>query len=112
MIHAAALKHVLICEQNPAEAVRTNILERKTSWIWLSVLKLKNDYYKHGQGGKPSSTMGASKYIAEKLTLTEIRQARQNTPAYDLGCTGKPWLRYPNMHKSIAKKIVYGFPTR
>ena len=70
VIHAAALKHVLICEQNPTEAVKTNIIgtqnlvdlakraEVKTM-ITISTDKAVN----------PSSTMGASKYIAEKLTL-------------------------------------------
>jgi len=70
VIHAAALKHVLICEQNPTEAVKTNILGTQNvvdlakaagAKVMLSVSTDK--------AVAPTSTMGASKYVAEKLTI-------------------------------------------
>lgn len=70
VIHAAALKHVLICEQNPIEAVKTNILGTqnivdlaKQNGVEV-VLTISTD-----KAVAPTSTMGATKYIAEKLTI-------------------------------------------
>lgn len=70
VIHAAALKHVLISEQNPTEAVKTNILGTQNvvdlarSAAVGSVLMISTD-----KAVNPTSTMGATKYVAEKLTL-------------------------------------------
>ena len=70
VVHAAALKHVLICEQNPIEAVKTNILGTQ------NVVDLAKDagvqmmlMVSTDKAVSPTSTMGASKYVAEKLTL-------------------------------------------
>lgn len=70
VFHAAAMKHIDICEQNPFDAVKTNvigtsnileasIIENVSKFIFISTDKATN----------PSSTLGASKLLAEKLTL-------------------------------------------
>jgi len=70
VFHAAALKHIDICEQNPFDAVKTNvigtsnllevsILEGISKFIFISTDKATN----------PSSTLGASKLLAERLTI-------------------------------------------
>ena len=70
VIHAAALKHVLISEQNPTEAVKTNILGTqnvvdiaKAHGVKV-VLSISTD-----KAVNPTSMMGASKYVAEKLVI-------------------------------------------
>ena len=70
VFHAAAMKHIDICEQNPFDAVRTNVIgtsnilevsliENISKFILISTDKAAN----------PSSTLGASKLLAERLTL-------------------------------------------
>ena len=70
VFHAAAMKHVDICEENPFDAVKTNvigtsniletsIIENVSKVIFISTDKATN----------PSSTLGASKLLAERLTL-------------------------------------------
>ena len=70
VFHAAAMKHIDICEQNPFDAVKTNvigtsnileasIIENVSKVIFISTDKATN----------PSSTLGASKLLAERLTL-------------------------------------------
>jgi len=70
VFHAAAMKHIDICEQNPFDAVKTNvlgtsnmleiaILEGVSKFIFISTDKATN----------PSSTLGASKLLAERLTI-------------------------------------------
>jgi UDP-N-acetylglucosamine 4,6-dehydratase/5-epimerase len=70
VFHAAAMKHVDICEQNPFDAVKTNvigtanvleasILENISKFILISTDKATT----------PTSTLGASKLLAERLTL-------------------------------------------
>ncbi len=70
VFHTAALKHVPICEYNPFEAVRTNVigtqnliesalLEDVDRFIFISTDKAVN----------PTSTMGASKLLCEKLVV-------------------------------------------
>ena len=70
VIHAAAMKHVQISEENPAEVVKTNILGTQ------NVIDLANENsvdvlmtVSTDKAVSPSSIMGASKFIAEKLTI-------------------------------------------
>ena len=70
VFHAAAMKHLDICEQNPFDAVKSNVLgtsnileaslmEDISKFVLISTDKATN----------PSSTLGASKLLAERLTL-------------------------------------------
>jgi len=70
VFHAAAMKHIDICEQNPFDAVKTNVIgtsnvleasliEDVSKFILISTDKATN----------PTSTLGASKLLAERLTL-------------------------------------------
>ncbi len=71
VFHAAALKHVPLCEYNPFEAVYTNVIgtqnlvevardEKVKKVIAISTDKAVN----------PINTMGATKLLSEKLVLT------------------------------------------
>lgn len=71
VFHAAALKHVPLCESNPFEAVKTNVLGTKNlieacideqikKCITISTDKAVN----------PINVLGASKLLAERLTVS------------------------------------------
>ena len=70
VFHAAALKHVPLCEYNPFEAVHTNVigtqnlLESARSENIKKVISISTDKAVH-----PVNTMGATKLLAEKLVL-------------------------------------------
>ena len=70
VFHAAALKHVPLCEYNPFEAAKTNVLGTQNAiecaldndierFIMISTDKAVN----------PTNVMGATKLLAERLTL-------------------------------------------
>lgn len=70
VFHAAAMKHVDLCEENPFDAVKTNVigtsnvleaclLEDVSKFVFISTDKSTN----------PSSTLGASKLLGERLTI-------------------------------------------
>ncbi len=70
VFHAAAMKHIDICEENPFDAIKTNVIgtsnmleasisEGISKFIFISTDKATN----------PTTTLGASKLLAERLTL-------------------------------------------
>ncbi|WP_034680853.1 SDR family NAD(P)-dependent oxidoreductase [Caldalkalibacillus mannanilyticus] len=68
VFHAAALKQVPICEENPYEAIRTNIVG--CQHIIQAAIKNNVDTVINVSTDKavnPTNTMGATKLIAEKL---------------------------------------------
>ena len=68
IFHTAALKHVMACEYNPFEAVKTNILGIKNvidAAIANNVEKII--FTSSDKAVNPSNTMGATKLLAERL---------------------------------------------
>lgn len=68
--HAAALKHVPLCEYNPFEAIKTNVLGTKNvieAAIRTDVEKVIN--ISTDKAVNPTNTMGATKLLAEKLII-------------------------------------------
>lgn len=76
VLHAAALKHVPLSEQNPLEAININVGGTKT------IIDLATEYevdsftlVSTDKAVKPSNIMGATKRIAEMLTLAAATQS-------------------------------------
>ncbi len=69
VFHAAALKHVVLNEYNPFEAIKTNVLG--TENVCLASIKQKVKKFINISTDKasiPTSTMGASKLLGERIT--------------------------------------------
>ena len=70
VFHAAALKHVDICEYNPFEAMKTNELGTQnviTAALQSNVKKLIT--ISTDKAVDPTTTLGATKLLAEKMTI-------------------------------------------
>lgn len=70
VFHAAALKHVALNEYNPFESVKTNVVGTQN----MLEAALKNNVSNFvnistDKAANPTSTMGASKLLAERLTV-------------------------------------------
>jgi len=68
IFHTAALKHVMACEYNPFEAVKTNVIGTQN----IIDVSIDNNVSKiiftsSDKAVNPSNTMGATKLLAEKL---------------------------------------------
>lgn len=71
VFHAAALKHVPLCEFNPSDAIKTNVigtqnvLDAAYNQNVQKVICISTD-----KAVNPLNVMGATKLLAEKLTIT------------------------------------------
>ncbi len=68
--HTAAMKHVVVCEEIPIECVRTNVLGTQNVVdlaLKYKVPKLIN--VSTDKSASPVNTMGAAKFIAERIVL-------------------------------------------
>jgi UDP-N-acetylglucosamine 4,6-dehydratase/5-epimerase len=70
VIHAAAMKHVDICEYNPQEAIATNVLGTEN----IVNASIKNNIQKFvfistDKAVSPNTIMGTSKLMAEKIVI-------------------------------------------
>ncbi|RZD48939.1 MAG: hypothetical protein CXT78_00030 [Thaumarchaeota archaeon] len=89
VFHAAAMKHVDICEDNPFDAVKTNVIG--TSNIIESCISAEVSKFiliSTDKATLPSTTLGASKLLAERLTI--------NANSYD------------NFNKTIFASVRFG----
>ena len=86
ILHAAALKHVPLSEVNPIEALRTNV--GGTQNILRLAKKHKAESFTLISTDKavmPSNIMGASKRVAEMLTMSETRDNNLSACAVRFG---------------------------
>jgi FlaA1/EpsC-like NDP-sugar epimerase len=71
IFHAAALKHVPLCEYNPFEAVKTNVLgTQNLIEAAMNVGVEKFITVSTDKAVKPVNVLGATKLLAEKLTIS------------------------------------------
>ena len=70
VFHAAAMKHIDICEENPFDAVKTNVIGT-SNMLEVSILEgvSKFVFISTDKATNPTTTLGASKLLAERLTL-------------------------------------------
>jgi FlaA1/EpsC-like NDP-sugar epimerase len=78
LIHAGAHKHVPICEANPLEAIANNVLAtyellRVARQLVGSVVVVSSD-----KAVRPTSIMGATKRVVEKLTIGNAHRVNAN----------------------------------
>ena len=70
VFHAAAMKHVDVCEDNPFDAVKTNVVGT-SNVIEVAVKQNVSKFImiSTDKATMPSTTLGASKLLAERLTI-------------------------------------------
>ena len=83
VFHLAALKHVVACEYNPFEAVKTNILALQN----IIELSIDNNvkrfiYTSTDKAATPSNTMGVTKLLGEKLVTAADYYKGKDIPIF------------------------------
>jgi FlaA1/EpsC-like NDP-sugar epimerase len=78
VLHTAAYKHVILCEQSPHDAVQTNILGTQNVIDAASVNKVKRVIFTSSDKAvNPTNVMGTSKLMGERL-MTAANAFRRN----------------------------------
>jgi UDP-N-acetylglucosamine 4,6-dehydratase len=111
VFHAAAMKHVDICEQNPFDAVKTNVIgtsnileasliENISKFILISTDK----------STQPTSTLGASKLLAERLTLNASTYRGTGKTVFSIVRFGNVIGSRGSVFQVFLKQITAGIP--
>jgi UDP-N-acetylglucosamine 4,6-dehydratase/5-epimerase len=80
VFHAAALKHVPLCEFNPFDAIQTNVIGTQNmieACIQANVEKFV--FISTDKASSPLSTLGATKLLAERLTISAMAYRKSLT---------------------------------
>lgn len=73
VFHAAALKHVPLCETNPFDAVQTNVIGTQNMLeASISANVEKFVFISTDKAANPMSTLGATKLLAERLVIAAM----------------------------------------
>jgi len=74
VFHTAAMKHLVVCEDQPIECANTNVVgTHNLVRLCLSSGVKKMIYLSTDKAASPTSVMGASKFIGERITLNGNR---------------------------------------
>jgi len=83
IFHAAALKHVILCERSPFEAVQTNILGVQNIISAASENKVERVIFTSSDKAvNPTSVMGTSKLMGERLMTAANSNLRADGPIF------------------------------
>lgn len=108
VFHTAALKHVILCERSPEQAVQTNILGMQN----IIAAAIENSverviFTSSDKAVNPTNVMGTSKLMGERLMTAANSQKRKTGPIFAstrfgnvLGSNGSV---VPIFHNQIAK---------
>ncbi len=89
VVHCAAMKHVLFCENNPGEALATNIIGTQNAIRAAIANDVKRfTLVSTDKAAYPSSTMGASKLMAERLVLDAPNYAGEGCGVFNIARLG------------------------
>lgn len=83
VLHSAALKHVILCEQSPREAVQTNILGIQNVIDAASANGVERVLFTSSDKAvNPTNVMGTSKLMGERLMTAANAQRRSDGPIF------------------------------
>tara|TARA_B100002051_G_scaffold259584_1_gene279270 strand:+ start:208 stop:1200 length:993 start_codon:yes stop_codon:yes gene_type:complete len=104
--HCAALKHVGLCEYNPFEAVKTNIVGTNN----IIEACIKNNISKailtsSDKAVNPTSMMGSSKLVAEKLFISGNNIVGHNQTKFGVVRFGNVWDTNGSVGRIFARQI-------
>ncbi len=83
VFHAAAFKHVILCEKSPFEAVRTNIMGVQNIITAAADNKVERVIFTSSDKAvNPTNVMGTSKLMGERLMTAADSNSRDSGPIY------------------------------
>lgn len=83
VLHSAALKHVILCEESPREAVQTNILGIQNVIDAANANKVERVLFTSSDKAvNPTNVMGTSKLMGERLMTAANAHRRGNGPIF------------------------------
>lgn len=83
ILHAAARKHVILCEKSPSEAVRTNIVGTQTIIdVALEMEVERVIFTSSDKAVNPTNVMGTSKLMGERLMTAANASKRNQYPIF------------------------------
>lgn len=83
ILHSAALKHVILCEKSPTDAVHTNILGVQNIIDAAMINKVQRVLFTSSDKAvNPTNVMGTSKLMGERLMTAANAQRRGEKPIF------------------------------
>lgn len=83
VLHAAALKHVILCEKSPRDAVQTNILGTQNIIDAAMANQVERVIFTSSDKAvNPTNVMGTSKLMGERLVTAANAHRRGNDPLF------------------------------
>lgn len=83
VLHSAALKHVILCEQSPRDAVQTNILGTQNVIDAATANNVERVLFTSSDKAvNPTNVMGTSKLMGERLMTAANAYSGQNGPIF------------------------------
>jgi len=83
VFHAAAFKHVILCERSPSEAIQTNILGVQNIIYAASENNVERVLFTSSDKAvNPTNVMGTSKLMGERLMTAANSSARNGRPVF------------------------------